>query len=216
MRNPILKTLWNALAITAIAFAGWNVFTTMFQQQVDAPPTVVTTIGPAMLERIQRVNKQIFVEHYNAVAVTREEVPESWLDIFRKIGIGQKFVVLVRGHVSAGFDLSQVSKSDIWVSTDGKRVQIILPSPKIFEEDVNLDAQHSQILAGTDNCPDLLCQDDLTAYKDEILPEAKKQLIAFAERSDILYQAAVEGKAYYEQLFQFLDVEEVRVIIRGY
>ena len=167
----------------------------------------------AIMERIQHVNKQTFIEHYNAVDVTYTEAPQGWIKVF---GIKQEFVVLVRGRVPAGFDLQELSEDDIWISSDGRRAQLTLPSPVIFEENVAIDFQNSYMLAEHDTCPGFICNDDLTAYQSEVLPAGRDLLIDYARRNDILRQAALDGKSYYEQLLGTLGFEDVRVVVRGY
>ena len=167
----------------------------------------------AIMERIQHVNKQTFIEHYNAVDVTYTEAPQGWIKVF---GIKQEFVVLVRGRVPAGFDLQELSEDDIWISSDGRRAQLTLPSPVIFEENVAIDFQNSYMLAEHDTCPGFICNDDLTAYQSEVLPAGRDLLIDYARRNDILRQAALDGKSYYEQLLGTLAFEDVRIVVRGY
>lgn len=167
----------------------------------------------AILERVHHVNKQTFIEHYNAVDVHYREAPEGWI---RVLGIRQEFVVLVRGRVPAGFDMQRVSEDDIWISPDGRRAQLTLPPPMIFEDNVAIDFENSYILAERDTCPGFICQDDLTAYQGEVLPAGRDLLIDYARRNEILEQAAVDGKSYYEELLRTFGFEEVRVVVRGY
>jgi len=176
----------------------------------DTQTTIVTS--QAVVESIKGVNKQIFIEHYNTVDIDYTEAPQGWL---RLLGMDQSFVLLLKGRVPAGFDLSQLQESDVWVSSDGKRVQLILPPPMIFVDNVNIDFENSRILAQRDTCPDFLCQDSLTALKDQMLPEGRKLLMAASQRSGIMTQVANDGRLYYEQLLKSLGFEEIRVVIRG-
>lgn len=176
----------------------------------DTQTTIVTS--QAVVESIKQVNKQIFIEHYNTVDIDYTEAPEGWL---RLLGIDQSFVLLLKGRVPAGFNLSRLQESDVWISSDGKRIQLILPPPMIFIDNVNIDFENSRILAQRDTCPDFLCQDNLTALKEQMLPEGRKLLMAASQRSGILTQVANDGKVYYEGLLKSLGFEEVRVVIRG-
>ncbi len=166
----------------------------------------------AIVESIKGVNKQIFIEHYNTVDIDYTEAPEGWL---RLLGIDQSFVLLLKGRVPAGFDLTQLRPEDVWVSSDGKRVQLVLPPPMIFVDNVNLDLENSRILAERDSCPDFLCQNQLGVFKDQMVPEGRKLLMAASQQSGILDQVANDGKVYYEQFLKSLGFEEVRVLIRG-
>ena len=175
----------------------------------DTQTKIVTS--QAVVESIKGVNKQIFVEHYNTVDIDYTETPQGWL---RLLGVDQSFVLLLKGRVPAGFDLSELQESDVWVSSDGKRVQLILPPPMIFVDNVNIDFEHSRILAQRDTCPDFLCQDSLMALQDQMLPEGRALLIAASQRSGIMTQVANDGRLYYEQLLKSLGFEEIRVVIR--
>lgn len=177
---------------------------------LDTKTTIVTS--QAVVESIRRVNKQIFMEHYNTVDIDYTEAPEGWL---RLLGIDQSFVLLLKGRVPAGFDLSQLQERDVWVSSDGKRVQLVLPPPMIFVDNVNIDFEASRILAQRDTCPTGLCRDQLDVFKEQMMPQGRTLLIAASQRSGILTQVANDGKLYYEQLLKSLGFEEVRVVIRG-
>jgi hypothetical protein len=172
--------------------------------------TIVTS--QAVVASIKQVNKQIFIEHYNTVDIDYTEAPRGWL---RLLGIDQSFVLLLKGRVPAGFDLSQLRDEDVWVSSDGKRVQLLLPPPMIFVNNVNIDFEHSRILAQRDTCPTGLCQDQLAVFKDQMMPEGRKLLMEASQRSGIMTQVANDGRLYYEQLLKSLGFEEVRVLIRG-
>ena len=176
----------------------------------DTTTTIVSS--QAIVQSIRQVNKQIFVEHYNTVDIDYTEAPQGWLGF---LGVDQSFVLLLKGRVPAGFDLSELKESDLWISSDGKRVQLILPPPMIFVENVNIDFEHSRILAQRDTCPDFLCQDSLHVFKEEMLPEGRRLLMEASERSGIMTQVANDGIRYYENFLKALGFEEVRVVISG-
>lgn len=209
MYQLLFRVIWNGLPVIALVLLGlW--FSGVFPPA--PPPTPTITAGAVVLEAVKQVNKQIFIEHYNAVDVTYTEVPD-WVGVF---GIKQEFVVLIRGRVPAGFDLQQLSAKDVWVSSDGKRAQLTLPVPIIFEDNVSIDFENSRILAQQDWCPNFICQDNLTAYQSQILPTGRDTLIEFARNNGILEQTARDGKAYYEQFLRSFGFEEVRVVVSGY
>jgi hypothetical protein len=124
--------------------------------------------------------------------------------------------MLIRGRVPAGFDLQQLSEDDLWISGDGRRVQLTLPAPQVLRDLVSIDFDNSYILSQHDTCPGFICQGDLEAYQDKILPTGRDLLIEYAERNGILEQAARDGRSYYEQLLSALGFEEVRVVVSGY
>ena len=214
--RPVLKALgWGVLLavllVGLLTFGGWLVLNNTIQDvlTVDTKTTVIT--GAAVVESIKRVNKQIFVEHYNAVDIDYSEAPDGWLQVFP---IKQSFVVLLRGRVPAGFDLSQLSEKDVWVSADGRRVQLVLPPPIIFAENVSIDFENSRILSQSDTCPSFLCQETITAYQSQIVPQGRTLLIEASQRSGIMESVAADGQLFYEQLLKTLGFAEVRVFIK--
>lgn len=215
----VAKYLWRILMnllplILIIGISVWayhNLRENVSPAAIAPTPTVITSAP--VLEAVRQVNKQIFIEHYNAVDVTYTEAPAGWIGL---LGIKQEFVVLLRGTVPAGFDLQNLSEADIWVSEDGKRVQLTLPPPRIFADNVSLDLENSRVIAQTDRCPNVICQDTLTAYQNTALPEGQQLLIDFALENGILDQVARDGREYYQQLLKSLGFDEVRVVIRGY
>ena len=214
-----LKLIWNAVPWVALVLIGIWVFNLVrdainpTQSSVAATPIITVIERRGVVEAIRSVNKQIFIEHYNMVDVEYTEAPPGWAGA---LGLQQEFIVLVRGRVPAGFDLAQVAEDNVWISRDGKRVQLTLPPPTIFEDNVSLDLESSRVLAQSDSCPDFLCQDDLSAFQGDVLPVAQGLLVEYAHENGILDQAARDGKVFYEQLLKSLGFEDVRVIVDGY
>lgn len=214
MNKIFLKAILNAVGIVALVLLAIFIYETFIDQNDGGGGRVDPS--PPILEAVKHVNKQVFIEHYNAVDMTYSEVPRDWLSFLSNIGIQQEVVVLLRGRIPAGFDLEEFSEKDIWVSADGKRAQITLPAPKIFAENVAIDFENSRILSQSDTCPNFLCEDTLVAYQSQVMPAGRDRLIEFARQNGILEQAAKDGKEYYEQLLKSLGFEEVRVVVTGY
>ena len=215
MKNILgsVAILFGLLAVLLLGLVTWW-FYSSFIREPEPAGQVATLPGAApVLEAIHSVNKQTFIEHDVTVPLRYSETPEGWIG---KLGLKQEMVVLIRGKAPAGFDLSRLDESDVWVSKDGKRAQLTLPPPIIFEDNVAIDFENSQILTQSDLCPDFLCQNSLKAYNDQVLPDAKQLIIDTAQENGILTQAARDGKIYYAQLLESLGFEEVRVIVNGY
>jgi hypothetical protein len=217
-----------SVAGSIFRFVGWMLLTSM----AIAAAVVITSVwlvtdtardifsgganvqivtGQAVVESIRQVNKQVFLEHYNTVDIDYSEAPAGWLSY---LPIRQSFVVLLKGRVPAGFDLSQLRPEDVWVSRDGRRVQLVLPPPVIFAENVSIDLENSRVLTLNDSCPSILCQDKLVAFKDQMVPQGRELLMEASLRSGIMGQVAADGQRYYEHFLKSLGFAEVRVIIR--
>ncbi len=201
-----------ALLLAVVTLGSWWILNHTVDNLFNRNTKVTVLDGAAVVESIKRVNKQIFIEHNNVVDIDYTEAPEGWL---RVLPIKKSFVVLLRGRVPAGFELDQLTPRDVWISADHQRIQLLLPSPVIFEENVNIDFEHSRILAQSDSCPDFICQQTIDAYKNQIMPQGRRLLVDASERSGILEEAAVDGQHYYEQWLKSLGFAEVRVIVKG-
>ena len=216
MSNVIIKILWNSVALAGVAVLVWlGVMAVWNSPGLPFTRTTITT-SPVILEAVKRVNKQIFIEHYETIDITRSEAPTGWLGWLEKLGVKQEFVVLIRGRVPAGFDLKQLSVTDIWISADGRRAQITLPPPQIFEDNVSIDFANSRVLSQSDYCPNALCSSDIEAYQKDVLPAGQRRIIEASQQHGILKEAASEGQSYFEHLLRSLGFSEVRVIVSGY
>lgn len=215
--RTILQILgWTALftAIMIMLVVGSGLWTARTITRDLLNPNTTTTVitkGPVVAS-IRQVNKQIMVEHNNMVYVDYREAPEGWLQV---LPIEQSFVVLLRGQVPAGFELSGLDEEDIWISEDGSKVQLTLPAPTIFEENVSVDFAESRVISEGDSCPDFICATDLDALQKTVLPQARPLLIESSRESGIMDQTAQLGIAYYESLLRALGFEDIQVIVRA-
>lgn len=205
--------VWILLPFVAMAVGGWWIYQSYIVRNLSLETVTTVQSGAAVIDAVNRVNKQIFIEHYEVIDIDYRQAPKNWLSF---LGVEQSFVLLMRGRVPAGIDVSQIKLEDVWISQDGKRAQLTLPPPKVFEENVSIDFEHSRILAMSDTCPDLICENDVTAYQNKLLPEGRALLIDTAEENGILGQAADDAKSYYEQLLKTLGFDDVRVVVTGY
>lgn len=211
-RNDILKIALTTLVLLLVAALGLAAgIATWTWVQNRAKPEPIDLAG-----QLRHVNKQVMIEYQAAVVVTHTDAPEGWAQLLGRLGIEQQFVVLLRGTVPAGFNLESLDDQDVWISADGKQVRLVLPPPVIFESNVSLDLERSQILAQRDRCPNLLCEDNLVSYQENVLPQGQDLLIEEALRYGILEQAARDGILYYEQFLTALGFEQVEVVVAGY
>ncbi len=213
MLKLFLRLILNAIPIIVVAVLGWWILDKITSRPTQPSPVATVSAHPAVIDAIKNVNKQIFVEYYITKDVDYTEVPANWT---AKLGLKQQYVLLLKGRVPAGLDISSVTEDDIWISADGSEVQLTLPPPIIFEDEVSLDLENSRILAQSDTCPDFLCNDESEMLLNQTLPEGKSLIIADAREGGILYQAARDGQLYYESLLRSLGFNKVRVIVTGY
>lgn len=212
-RRWIPLWVWLLLPFVALAAGGWWVYQSLVVSNLDFATQTVITNGASVIDTVKRVNKQVFIEHYETIDIDYREAPKNWLSY---LGVEQSFVLLMRGQVPAGIDLSLLTAQSVWTSGDGRRVQLTLPPPQVFEENVSIDFERTRILAINDTCPDLICENDVMAYQNQLLPEGRALMIDSAVESGILSTVAEDAKAYYEELLKGLGFEEVKVVVTGY
>lgn len=204
-------SIFGALVLIAlIALTGLWLMNGTARSLLSRSTETTVVNSEAIVESIRSANKQILVEHYNVVDIDYTETPAGWLGL---LPIQQNFVLLLKGRVPAGFDLERFGPENIWISADGRRVQLVLPPPVIFTENIALDLENSRILGQGDTCPAFICRDELTAMQDDLLPQGRRLLADASMRSGILEQVAADGERYYEQFLTALGFEEVRVVV---
>ena len=213
MLRILLRFALNAAVIVVIALLGWWGINKLTARPTQPSAVATVSAQPAVIDAIKNVNKQIFVEYYITKDIDYTEAPYNWTSVF---GLKQQYVLLLKGRVPAGVDMSGVGEDDIWVSDDGSEVQLTLPPPMVFEDEVSLDLENSRVLEQSDSCPDFLCSDESEMLLNKTLPEGKSLIIADARESGILHQAARDAQLYYENLLRSLGFEKVHVIVTGY
>jgi hypothetical protein len=216
MVNGLLKIFWNAMAIAAVSSLIW-IGIDWVEQKVNPPEPDIRITSSAVVTKIRDVEKLVAVQQDLNAVIGYNEAPPGLFNIFKYVGVKEDLVVRIPGTVSAGFNLSKIEERDIWISPDGKRIQITLPPPEIFTDDIQVHFEHAEQLGGWDLCPDdLLCLREIEKYQQVIVPEARQQLQVTAEGSQILDQAARNGAETFGRLFGALAPYEVRVVVRGY
>lgn len=216
MLQLFLKLLWKAVPILLVALAGWWIFSRIAppaETTLPATPAVMIIDKGGVIEAISHVNRQIFVDYYIVKDIDYTQTPSNWT---ASLGLKQSFVLLLKGHVPAGFDMTKIGEDAIWVSQDSTEVQLTLPPPEIFDEMVTLDLENSRILAQSDSCPNFLCDDASKMLLNDSLPEGKQMIMDDAREKGILIEAAKDGNSYYQNLLKSLGFENVRVIVSGY
>ncbi len=196
-----------------MAAGGWWIYQSLVVSNLNFETQTVINSGASVIDAVKRVNKQVFIEHNETVDIDYRQAPKNWLSY---LGVEQSFVLLMRGTVPAGLDLSLLTADSVWTSGDGKRVQLTLPPPQVFAENVSIDFERTRILAMSDTCPDVICENDVMAYQNQLLPEGRELLIDSAVESGILITVAEDAKAYYEELLKSLGFDEVKVVVTGY
>jgi len=184
----------------AIYFLAPTLFPASFGKGAAAPtpePIVIT------VESITPLGELATVDYKAMTDITNQRIPD---DIRKSLGVKEQLVMLVYGDVKAGFDLSKLNDDSLWV--DGKRVQLVLPSPEILSTSIDYDrtriaTYQKSFLVGND-----------PALQQETLKMAKDAMIRSALEGDVLQMSRQYGQVFFENYLRSLGFEEVRVIIQ--
>ena len=155
--------------------------------------------------KIQRLNQyetasQTMVENF-----TYDQNASSPLHF---LGTHEKIFV-VPGTVTAGFDLSQLSKNAVVVDRTTGSIMLTLPAPEILHSDINLQATH---IYDQNTGVDVLWNQDLGQnQQDQILAEARVKMTQDACKENLLQMAASNGKQDFTKLLQSFGFKHVTV-----
>lgn len=192
------------LGVAIMAFLGGRLLSaptpapTPLPTNTPLPPPVVTIQGIKSQAELSTVEQTAVAEIYN------ENLPEGWLDEF--LGTKEQILILAYGEVRAGFDLEELTEENLW--TDGKKVRLVLPAPKILNSSLNFD--RTRIVYYNNN---LLLDDNDPNLQGEALDRAKEAIEQAALEAGILNQANDFGQLYFEKFFYSLGFTEVEVVV---
>jgi hypothetical protein len=119
--------------------------------------------------------------------------------------VDDELLLIVRGNVVAGVDLSKLQADDVQISPDGESITVTLPPSEIF--DAALDEQRTQVYSR---------ERGLFAPENKDLETTARQRaqVRFLESAcadGIMQQAAEQGQASVEQLLRLSGFSQVTV-----
>lgn len=154
---------------------------------------------PAIVQRIQRLQRLESVKYTLEKVVTGER-PSRFLP---QSLAGERLLLIVRGEVFAGVDLSKLQSSDVQVN--GKQVKITLPHAEIFS--TRLDNNQTRVYSRETG---LLVPADPN-LESEVRAEAERQLLQAALTDGILNNASSNARGTVTALVQALGFTDVEV-----
>lgn len=202
-RNLVFLAVLAAVLLLALSA---RVLLNTLGKAAPTPVPVVTrkpTPAPVVTITDIRAAAELTTVEYRAVAEIQDErVPD---DFRQYLGVKEEILLLAYGDVRAGFDLSQLSKDDLW--TDGTRVQLHLPPPEILS--ISIDHQRSHVVFHQRS---LLMSQDIN-WQGEIFQTAQDAIRQEAIQAGVLQDAAKYGQLYFENFLRSLGFTEVQVVV---
>lgn len=158
----------------------------------------------AVVEEVRRIGELSSAGYYEELVLTDRD--ESYLGELKRVsGLNRltgnsDFVIICKGRVRAGFDLTKVQGSDFSVS--GDTLRLTLPPVEVL--DVVLNPADYELFAGHRT------HEETTG----ILLQAKQRLRADAVRDGILEQAERSAEGQLRRLFAAMGYREVLLTFR--
>jgi hypothetical protein len=159
-----------------------------------------TASGPVVLQQIQRLQRLETCRYNGEVVVkgeTKQGIIPTWIS-------GDRVLMVGRGEVVAGVDLSSLQPHDVQVT--GKRVAVRLPRPTILH--TRLDNRQSEVF---DHKSGLLSGPD-PKLEGQVRGEAEDRIRAAALESGILTTAETNARATIGDQLRLLGFREVRFL----
>lgn len=154
---------------------------------------------PAIVQRIQRLQRLESVKYTLEKVVTGERESR----FLPQAIAGERLLMIVRGEVFAGVDLSKLKSSDVQVN--GKQVRITLPHAEVFS--TRLDNNQTRVYSRETG---LLVPADPN-LESEVRAEAERQLLQSALIDGFLTTAATNARGTVTALVQALGFTDVEV-----
>lgn len=158
----------------------------------------------AVVEQVRRIGELSSAGYYEELVLTDRD--ESYLgELKRASGIrrltgSSDFVIICKGRVRAGFDLTKVQGADF--SFSGDTLRLTLPPVEIL--DVVINPVDYELFAGHRT------HEETTG----IILQAKQRLRADAVRDGILEQAELSAESHLRRLFAAMGYREVILTFR--
>lgn len=170
-------------------------------QLVASPTPTINVTAPAVVQRIQSLSR------LETTSYTIEKVIEAGVqgNALEDLFFGDNLLLIARGTVTAGIDLSQISEQNVTVSPDGRIVTVQLPPAQILS--TALDNEGTRVY---DRNQGFFAQPDKD-LETEARRAAESQILAAACEDGILQRASTDSQRAMEQFLSLLEVDQVIV-----
>lgn len=164
-------------------------------------PTTVTVDRPAIIRQMQALNRLETYTYLTDQAITAEQGGNAFYNFFR----GDKLLLIARGEVVAGFDLTKLKPQDVVVSADGQNATVTLPPAEILVS--RLDNENTRVY---DRQTGIFTKGN-PGLEAEARRVAEQKIVEAACDAGILKQAATNGQRNIEGLVKSFGIKNVTV-----
>ena len=167
-------------------------------------PTIADTKN--VVEHVREISEFTTASYYEEFVVQESKiVAKESLFGFKKDqvdSVQNEIVIILKGKVRAGFDLSKMTEADLCAKSDTLLVQ--LPAPELFDVIINPSDYEIFIEEGK------WSHDEIQAFQ----VQSKEQLRTHALQEDIIIKAKTEGKERLTNLFKTFGYKVIEVSVK--
>lgn len=178
-----------------IQHVGFSFFNIRFGRELKIDKTT------NVVEKIKEISEFTTACYYEEAVLKDKKTNSNDGNLLGLVGVetSKEIVILSKGKVRAGFDLSKINAESIHIS--GDTLSIKLPQPKIFDIITNPSDYEMYVEDGK------WSHDEISALQAEY----RNQLLAKAKEAGILTKAKEAGKKRLESLFMTFGFSVVKV-----
>lgn len=174
--------------------------------QVVAQPTPAIVDRGGTILQIRSLNR-LETQSFSAERVIEAKVERgNALDML----LGERLLLIARGEVVAGVDLSKLRDSDVTISPDGKRISLRLPPSEIFSS--RIDNANTRVYDKQSGVGTRLFGTENKDLESQARQGAEGEILKAACESQITQRAADEARRSIEQFLKLADFETVTVV----
>lgn len=193
-----------AIVAAAVAVLYYNPFNWNISLFGDRSLKIADTKN--VVEHVREISEFTTASYYEEFVVQESKiVAKESLFGFKKDqvdSVQNEIVIILKGKVRAGFDLSKMTEADLCAKSDTLLVH--LPAPELFDVIINPSDYEIFIEEGK------WSHDEIQAFQ----VQSKEQLRTHALQEDIIGKAKTEGKERLTNLFKTFGYKVVEVSIK--
>ncbi len=197
----ILSVLLGAIAVIVFVRNATSGIPARLSQLITGRSTTFDTSVPAVVQKIQRLNRlETVVYSLDTVVEGAHSSP-----VLPDLLAGDRLLLVVHGQSVAGIDLSRLRPEDVHIDSAAHAIRITLPPSQLFA--TTLDNQHTRVYARSTG---LLVPADQN-LESETRAKAEDQLQKAALEDGILDVARKNARATITTLLSSLGFQQIEV-----
>jgi hypothetical protein len=197
IKTIVLLVLITVAVVITLKFADWNILN-LFKAK---PIVIDQTVN--VIEKINRLAELTTATYYEDYAIVKKKTGDTRILGLKISDIKDELVLITKGKVRAGFDLSKLQEKDIIV--DSVSITLKLPQVQIF--DVITNPSDFETFEENGNWS----HEEITEYKNE----ARAVIEQNALDNDIVKLAEKTGKEKLTLFMQAIGFEKVTIVLNN-